>query len=75
MVKVTVYPRANLARGRAPQLELELAERTPLARIPELLGIEPAEVMGFAVNGVMREPTDFPADGDTVEILPAIAGG
>ena len=61
------------------QMDLDLPDGTPLARIIEPFGLPPKLVHLVLVNGVYIAPADrlgfVPQDGDVVAIWPPIAGG
>lgn len=55
-------------------LELHGAGRTVL-EVLAAAGVPQSETAAFVINGEQCEPTTVLADGDTLEVLPAISGG
>jgi molybdopterin converting factor small subunit len=69
--------RANLKRhaGGRETVVVETAPGLSLFSMIDVLGIPRNDIMLFSANG-MRVPGDYvPADGDSIEVIPAITGG
>jgi sulfur carrier protein ThiS len=61
--------------GGFTKRELELPERTRLARVLESLGIGPNVPLLVTVNGERCERDALLSDGDVVRLVPLIGGG
>ncbi|MFH0963593.1 MAG: MoaD/ThiS family protein [Planctomycetota bacterium] len=74
-MKVSVKLFASLARGRKEQQELELGESATVAEMLEALGIRQKEAKAVFRNARHARADERLADGDRVDIFPAIGGG
>ena len=75
MIRLILYGELRqFSPAAAKIVEVEGAGRSAAAVLTSL-GIPLAETAAFVVNGEQREAETVLADGDTLEVLPAISGG
>lgn len=80
MMKVSVYLHTTLGRqtpqGIQRRLEVDLPGGSTLQDLMNHLQVEmSADQIMLVVNGVMADETQALADGDQVNLMPAISGG
>lgn len=66
---------ANFAPGNAPEHELCLPAGSKLSDALTALGVPLHEVMGAVSVGTLRQHDHVLSDGESLHVLPVIAGG
>jgi sulfur carrier protein ThiS len=61
--------------AKSGEITIEAADGATFEDIAGSLGIPPDDITGFFINGVRHLEHQVPADGDRIEVLPAILGG
>lgn len=76
MKKVTLLLTGHLKDyAKSGEITVEAADDATFGDIAGSLGIPSDDITGFFINGVRNFEHQVPADGERIEVLPAILGG